>query len=242
MIEYFAQHSPDGKMPAMVMAEIVSPSLGMSNPTQTPLRVIPAMAFDQGYAAISESVDLLIRTGSVSDAIFTLLFVDHNRWQIWVTFGADGSGIRSTEQVAEKEYLNAVKNNIGLLKSLITCDGLDATGKEYIENLVKLSNQYHFSLVFYRAPINADFFSLSDTKPGKYAVCKKAFDQYIKNITKQNSNVFFKDLSEYSRIASQGNQLYLDTHHLNKTGNTLVLEALSDEIHAALEWSKENHK
>jgi hypothetical protein len=64
----------------------------------------------------------------------------------------------------------------------------------------------------------------------------------MKTLLEQNSNIFFKDLTNDPEIANQRSKLYSDTHHLYKQGNILVLQALGKEIEAALQWAKINHK
>jgi hypothetical protein len=63
----------------------------------------------------------------------------------------------------------------------------------------------------------------------------------MEGIAAQNPNVFFKDLSQYKEIATGGKELYRDTHHLTAEGNILLLDALHNEIKAAIQWAQKNH-
>lgn len=235
---YIVQKTPNQKTPSTLLVELLTPSLKVSNPTQTPLRLIPYMdSLNERARAAGETADSLVRMSSFGDSIFTLLFVDTHRWQIWVKFTEDGTGVRNVTS----GYKNAVKNDVSLMKGLLTCPKLDATGKEYIQKLVELSHKHQFSIVFYRTPVNADFYDFSKTKPDRYAKCQSLLDSFMKNLTSKNPNVFYRNLSAYAPIADQRDVLYTDGHHLKSEGAILLLDELKTEIDAALKWSKANH-
>jgi len=203
--------------------------------------MIPYVTSDQAVSSFSEMLDSLTRVDSFSDVIFTLLFVDTQRWEIWAKFSQDGTGIFTRELLSDG-YQRAVKNNISLIKSLISCDAIGSVALDHMQKLVSLSQQYRFSIVFYRPPINADFYTFSKTKPGRYAQCKRIFDTYMRTLSEGNSNIFYKDLSDYAEISTMRMDAYTDTHHLKENGSVLVLQALNKEINSALEWAKANDK
>jgi hypothetical protein len=245
IINYIIQQSPDKKMPSTILVEIASPSIKVSNPQQTPLLMLPYLPFDQAVLAAGATADDLIRRTSLSDSIFTLLFVDTHRWHLRITYANDGSGILTHKRLKNAtQYQTSVKSDIDLGKYLISCqnDTLDSSGKEYVEKLVELSRIHRFSIVFYRPPINADLYTISKTKPGTYARCRDMFNTYMNTLTGQNPNVFYRDLSNTPKISTLGVKAYLDTHHLNAYGNALVIQALNKEIESALAWSKINQK
>jgi hypothetical protein len=240
-MNYVIQKSPDEKMPSTVLVEILSPSLRISNPNQTPVKLIPYMSsFAKRLLAVGASADSLVRISSFADTIFTMLFIDTERWQIWVKFTADGTGVRNV--VPTQAYKNAVKKDVRFMKGILSCRILDAEGKEYIEKLVSLSKKYKFGLVFYRTPVNADFYTLSKTNPERYAKCQDMLDTYMQTLTQENPNVFYRNLSTYEKISAMTENGFTDGHHLKREAATLILDALDNEITSALQWAKTNRK
>lgn len=238
-LNYVIQKSPDQKVPSTLLVELLTPGLKVSNPTDTALKLMPYMTSPrQQFVAFGTAADNLVRLSTLSDTIFTLLFVDTNRWQIWVRFTQDGTGVRNETG----GYKTAVKNDVPLMKNLLACPSLDSDGKSYIEKLVKMSQEHQFSIVFYRTPVNADFYDIAKLERDRYAKCQGALDNFMKNITKKNPNVFYRNLSTYEKIADQRGTLYTDGHHLKREGAALLLDALDPEISAALAWTKANRK
>ncbi len=240
LLNYLIQKNPDAKAPSTLLVEILSPRPRSGGSNQMPLKIIPYVPRSQASLIFTQAVDSLISASVVSDSIFTLFFVDTNRWEVWATFSDDGTAVRTHEIVPPAAYQSRVKELIPLMKALIICKKLDTEGLMYIQKLVDLSHEHQFSIVFYRTPINFDFYALSNTKPGQYAQCKQKFDAYMKTLTKQNSNIFFSDLSDDKEISTLGNKIYSDTHHLNREGHVLVWQALEEEIESALQWAKTN--
>lgn len=245
MLNYLIKESPDEKTPSILLVELVSPGLKISNPMQTPLLLLPDLPMDQAVLAFGTTADDLVQISSLSDTIFTFLFVDAHRWQIRTTFTKDGSGITINKtKKALIEYQDSVKNDISQGKDLISCKNnqLDLSGKEYMEKLVELSQTHRISIIFYRPPINTDLYTVSKTKPNMYAACKNMFNAYMRTLTRQNTNIFYRDLSDNTKISMLGRKVYFDTHHLNAYGNRLVAQALNKEIKSALAWARINHK
>ena len=241
MMNYIIAHSPDGKTPSTVLVEMVTPALKVNDIAPMPINIIPSVPAEQLHGAIGETVDSLLELTSLSDAIFTKLFLETGRWKIWLQFQADGTGVRDGEKT-QAFYHGAVQKSVGILKSLIVCDQPDPIGKGYTETLIRLSHQYRFSLVFYRPPINDDFYKLSKTKRSRYAACAQKFDEYMQHLTATNENVFYKNLSDYAPISMGGKTVYIDGHHFEREGAILLINALGQEIEAALQWSRDHHK
>lgn len=238
-LNYIIEKTPDQKTPSTLLVELLTPSLKVSNPKQTPLRLIPYMVSPPMQAeAAGETADSLVRISSLSDSIFTLLFVDTQRWQIWVRFTEDGSGVRNVSS----GYQAALKNDVRLMSGLLSCPQLDPEGREYVQKLVELSRKHQFSIVFYRTPVNSDFYTASKTKPERYARCQTLLDTFMNNLTTKNPNVFYRNLSGYAPIADQREALYTDGHHLKREGAVLLMDALKPEIDSALEWAKAQPK
>ena len=233
--------SPDSKMPLVVMAEIQDLSLALNYYQQTPLEYIPDMdSWTQQKAALWVTVSDIFDFHSFSDALFTFFFVDRGRWNSTTIMEPNGTLLRDDGDVKDNQYRKIVTKNIRLMGSMQTCEKLDKDGQAAIARLVELSHQYQFSLLFYRTPINRDFYIFSNTSPADYAQCTRIFNQYIESIVAQNPNVFFKDLSQYQPIATGGKELYIDTHHLTTKASAMLLDVLSPEIEKALQWAKEN--
>jgi hypothetical protein len=242
MTNFILQHSPDHKVPAVMTVELLASGLWVSNPTQTPLELLPYMAWDEAIPALFANLDQTIRLTPVSDSIFTLVFLDHDRWNIRVKFTEDGTGIRAREVLSASEYEKNVQRNVGLARSFVSCKELDASGTKYIQKLVDLGKEHKFSLVFYLHPINADFFAQAHVQPSAFASCKNNLLRFMDTLTRQNQNVFFVDLSQYEPITTGGRDVYTDTHHLTNHGSTLLLQALEDPIRSAMEWTIENRR
>ena len=242
MLDFVISESPDAHPPSIVMVELVSPGLKISNPTKTPLELIRYMYSANDMAAVAgATIDHSIRITGLIDSVFTLAIIDQNRWLSQIEFFPDGTGVRRKSATeTDQNYLNAVKRNVGLANLLLSCDGLDPLGKDAIERLVKLGREHQFSIVFYRTPVNADFYAVSKYKPSRYSQCRKLLDTYMQSVTQQNPNVFFKDLSRYKMIATGGKENYIDTHHLTPEGNVLVMEALHKQIESAIVWAQAN--
>lgn len=244
-LNYMIQQTPKDKVPATVLVEVLSPGLRVGNPQQTPLTMLPYLPPDQMFTASEAMLDSFITNKSFSNAIFTSFFIDTNRWRPFVTFTADGTGVMTNKSTKTPEnYQIAVKDDIPLGKELLSCPKmqLDPQGKEYTQKLVELSRIHRFSIVFYRPPINNDLYVVSNTKPANYQYCRNLFNEFMKTLVQENPNVFYRDLSNHPKISQMGLEIYLDTHHVNRRGGVLILQALDKEINAALAWSKLNHK
>ncbi len=241
-LNYIISANPHKKLPSTLLVEILSLGLKVNTATETPVKLIRYMSADQAFLTIGVIGDHLIRASSFTDSIFTVLFVDTNRWEIWIDFASDGNGIRIKNTMPKSQYQSAVKNDVNTQKMFLACDlqGLSPFGKESVEKLVGLSRMHHLSIVFYRPPINADFYTISKTKPDTYAPCNNVLNNYMQSLTQQNPNVFYKDLSNDPKISSLRQEIYTDGHHLMENGNILVLEALNEEIKSALQWAKTN--
>jgi hypothetical protein len=244
-LNYMIRNSPDGKTPSTILVEILSPGIRIGNPMQTPLKMLPYLPLEQTSDAVGATFDDLVLGSSLSNAIFTRSFLDTHRWEPWILFSSDGTAtLGNKNNKTLTEYQTSVENDIPLGKDLLSCKNkqLNPLGREYIEKLIDLSITYHFSIVFYRPPINQDLYVLSKTKPGNYRYCKSLFNTYMQTLVGKHENIFYRDLSADPKISKMGLNVYLDTHHLNRRGNLLVLDALGKEITSALAWGRDNHK
>jgi hypothetical protein len=240
MLNFLLKESPDHTVPAIFTVELLAPGLGLSNPAQTPLEQIPYMELDQAIPAAAADVDHAVKLTSVSDSIFTLLYLDQNRWKMRLSFAGDGTGIRTREILSAREYQKKVHGNVSLARSLLSCKKLDPEGMESIGKMIELSNQHRFSIVFYLHPYNSDFYTEARVKPSAFASCRNLLKDYLGTLTEKNPNVFFVDLSRYEPIIDGGKEVFVDTHHLTEHGSILLLEALKSTIQDAAEWTREH--
>lgn len=243
-LNYIIQKSPDGKIPSVMLVEMLSPGLRVGNPEQTPLTMLPYLPPDQMLPATGANLDSLLLNESFSNAVFTSLFLDTGHWNFFIRFAKDGTGLLSHNKKKPADYKLSVKNDLPLGMDLLKCPKgqLNPNGQQYTQKLVELSHIHHFSIVFYRPPINNDLYALSNTKPAQYQDCKKLFNQFMKTLVQENANIFYRDLSNHPKISQMGLEVYLDTHHVNLRGSRLILQALDKEVKAALTWSRLNHK
>lgn|GEM_PF-1971336 len=225
----------DGDMPRLVTIEFLNPSLRETSLTQTPLPYLRDIDSPADQARVLwETEKTFFKINSVWDAYFTATIVDGGRWRLPLTLTSNGT-LDEVEPIStEKAYLKSVEKNIALLNNLLTCESLDAQGQLAMQKIVALSLRRGFTLVLYRAPINADFYWLSGYAPKKYAACAAQFNEYMQNLAAKNANVFFVDLSAYAPIAEGGMAYYRDTHHLTRAGSAALLRALAPQIEAAL--------
>jgi hypothetical protein len=242
LIHIIKAKSPDAKMPKVITVEMLGISYGLSDvELSTPLEYLPYMdSTDQQMRTLWTNIRDVLDLNSFSDSLFTLLIVEKGRWAPVTILTEDGTMIRSDKDVKNSEYKGAIAKNIQLMGGMQTCASINERGKAAVERMVQLSREYKFSLLFYRAPLNEDFYKFSKTQPSDYSKCNELFDQYLEGIAAQNPNVFFKDLSQYREIAAGGKNLYIDTHHLNTKGSMMLLDVLSPEIENALQWANEN--
>lgn len=240
MLKFVIETSPNKQAPLAVTVEILRRDLGTTSGSLTPLELVPYMELDQGVVAVFAAMDDTIKLSPVSDSVFTLLFVDHERWQTAVNFSPDGSGNRTSKTISPANYRQSLAKNVGLLDGLLSCKNLNPTGVEYIEKLVALGREYKFGVVFYTAPINSDFYILENIRPARYEPCRRLLNEYMQEIASQNPNMFFRDLSSYEPISTQGLKTYIDTHHLTENGSILLLDELHIDIESAMQWAVEN--
>jgi hypothetical protein len=233
--------STSDKKPAVIVTEVLSPSLsplhvGIPYYQQYPINYVEYMPLMPAVETISTHFD---RNFSLS-SFFSTIFVEYFTWtKRWTrpssTFRPDGSTSAGSKTINYKNQLATVSKKLDIL---LQCDELNSQGKDAISKMAALGKQQHISMVFYRSPINDDFYKVIKKKPSLYEPCKKKFNQFMQQIQIENPNVFYVDLSHYAPISSGGQALYKDSHHLNFVGTELILEVLTPTIQKAIEYSR----
>jgi hypothetical protein len=246
-IDYFtltnlivSKSTPD-KKPAVIVTEVLSPSLsplhvGIPYYQQYPINYVEYMPLMPAVETISTHFD---RNFSLS-SFFSIIFVEYFTWtKRWTRpfsiFRPDGSTLAGSNTINYKNNLATVSKKLNIL---LQCDELNSQGKDAISRMVALGKQQHISMVFYRSPINDDFYKVIKKKPRVYEPCKKKFNQFMQQTQIENPNVFYVELSHYAPISSGGQALYKDSHHLNSVGTERILKVLTPTIQKAIEYSR----
>jgi hypothetical protein len=72
-----------------------------------------------------------------------------------------------------------------------------------------------------------------------YTACRKLMNDYLSSLSKTYPNVFFHDLSEYSRVSDLEEDGFYDALHIKPSAAKLVVDALIPDIDAAMLWSNQ---
>ncbi len=236
-----SKSTPDEK-PTVIVTEVLSPSLLPSHigskyyeryPIEYTVYMPPKFAFE----TISAYLDKIFTFSSFSQIIYVEYFIYNKQWAKSSTLRPDGVGITVFPIKDAATYKkNVTRGGTKQLDNLLRCDELDTQGQDLILKMVALTKEQHISIVFYRSPINDDFYKIMKKKPKIYKSCEKKFNQFMEQIQIENPNVFYIDLSHYPSISSGGQALYTDSHHLNFVGSERVLEALTPTIQDAINY------
>jgi hypothetical protein len=237
-----SKSTPD-KNPAVLVTEVLSPGLspshvGIKYYEQYPVEFTEYMPINFAFETILTHLDEIFTFSTFSQIIYIEYFIRHKQWNEITDFRPDGAWITMPPIKKESVYKRNVAVGGQDLNKLLQCANLDAEGQNLIVKMVALSRQQHTSVVFYRSPINDDFYTITKKKPKTYEPCEKKFNQFMEQIQRENPNVFFVDLSHYVPISSGGQALYLDSHHLNSVGSDRLLEVLTPTIQKAVEYAR----
>jgi len=227
--------------PDVLVVEILSPSLGPSHAGVTyyekyPLEYTKYMPFKFAVETISAQLDKIFTFSSFSQFIYVEYFTWKKQWNEKVNLSPDGTASPVNRIQKKAAYKKAVAKVGKSLDELLQCTHLDTDGQDAILKMVALSKEQHISIVFYRSPINNDFYRIKNKKATIYKPCEESFNQFMKQIEAENPNVFYSDLSHYAPISSGGKALYIDSHHLNSIGSDNLLKVLTPTIQSAIQY------
>jgi len=248
-IDYFtitnlilSRSTPDQR-PAVLVTEILSPSLapsynGIEYYTQFPFEAARYMPANFAYQDISRHLEQLFTFSSFPQIMYVEYFTLTKQWVKVPTANTDGAGRVVNPIQQDAAYRRGVTYIGKDLNLLLRCKGLDPQGQDLILQMATMSQKQHVSLVFYRSPINDDFYAILGKDPKLYQPCENRFNQFMERLQAENPYVFFVDLSHYQPISSGGKALYLDSHHLNSAGSNLVLQVLKPTIQKAIDYAR----
>jgi hypothetical protein len=239
-LKFMIDQSPDGRAPSVVTMELLWSDLRPYRGSAMPMDMLPYMDLRTGSTALFDMLDSPFRLDSVLSSILTALFLNSPGWVYDVKFTPEGTTIRLGDPLSPEEYHQNMSSEITLQKRVMYCRELDPAGVAYIDQIVALSEKYHIGIVFYRPPVNGDFYNLAGIQPYRFRVCKRLLDEHMKALASQHPGIFYKDLAYYKPIANLGPQIYIDPRHLTREGNILVLNALRPKINAALTCARQN--
>jgi len=245
IVDYFTlsnlsmSRSTNINKPRVIVIEILSPHL---TPTfnripyykNYPVEYVQYMPLNFAFKTLSTHLGSFFAASSISEVIF----VKSRNLQFSNSHYSSSDGSRERQDpldpVKDASYKKRLAGTWKALDKQLWCKEPDPGGKDLLREIVALSQQRHISLVFYRPPINKDFYVVLKKDPAHYQRCANKFGQLMKQIQKKNSNVFYVDLSSYTPLSTGGKTLFIDSHHLNSVGTDHLLEALRPTIQAAI--------
>jgi hypothetical protein len=237
-----SKSTPDEK-PTVIVTEVLSPGLlpshnGTEYYKRYPIEYVEYMPLKFAFETLSTHLDGIFTFSSFSKIIYVEYFIRNKQWTEISTSRPDGTGITVSPKKDESTYKKAVAKVGKELDRLLRCDEVDADGKDAISKMVDLSKKQNISIIFYRSPINNDFYAITKKKPKIYKPCEEKFNRFMEQIQIENPNVFYVDLSHYAPISSGGMALYIDSHHPNSIGSNRVLEVLTPTIQKAIGYAR----
>lgn len=233
LARYIVATSP---APQLFIVELVATDLSTSAwKDYMPLNLLPYMSINNALPVIkSVSLDTL-SLRSLTDSLFLLFNRDATAY---ITFQSDGTGERPDRDPAA--YQRNLKNQIPAVFKRNRCSELDVEGQNAIKDLAAFSEQNGIGIVFYRSPLNVEFYKQVNQENPLYKKCQRLFSEYIQVLTDTHPNVFYVDLIEYEPISSLREEGYIDVQHLHPHASNLVIDALHDDLQKALQWADEN--
>ncbi len=223
--------------PSVILVEVVATDLGTNYwQYSIPINLLPYLPPDKVSPGLKSIWRDTLQASSVYDAIFLQLFSNSKEY---ISFLDDGTGIRGRreasryEQMIKEQLPNVYSNNI--------CWSLDQDGQKAFEEIARLSEKHHFAVVFYRSPLNIEFFRQADLERPAYKKCQRLFQEFMDGLSARYPGVFYVDLMYYEPISTLGSQVYIDVQHLTPEGSMMVIDALHPVLEKALEWVRHNY-
>jgi hypothetical protein len=230
--------------PKIIITEILAPNLasehgGTKFYNALPLEGVAYAPFPFSLRIVSSHFIEVFDLASFSSAIFVKYFA----WQgerPTIYFGVDGTSLYPSEGPKTGYDQARFVRTSSLLHEFLFCTELDNQGKDLISRMAALSKKHGLKLIFYRPPINDDFYKLTDDNPAtykrkSYKRCANKLEQFMQAIQSEYPNVLYVDLSHYPPISSGGRALYLDADHFTAQGMDRLLEVLTPIIKEHLE-------
>ena len=216
--------------PLLFLVEMVATDLDTSVwQFSIPLNLIGYLPNKNRMPVLKSVFTDTISMKSLTDSMF--LFSNQNIPKI-ITFLPDGTGVRS----GTIDYAKNVKKQIPPVYDRNRCYILDEDGKQAIEELISVARANKISLVFYRSPLNIEFFDHVDLDDPKYKKCQSLLSEYMLSVTELNPNVYYVDLMYYEPVSLLRENGYQDVQHLSLEASNLVIDALLPAIDSGLKW------
>lgn len=217
-------------VPLLFVVEMVATDLDISVwQFSIPLNLIAYLPIKDRAPVINSIFHDTLSMKTLTDSLF--LITNQNVTE-YISFLPDGTGVRSKTI----DYAMNVKKQIPPVYERNTCNKLDEDGKQALEELVSIAQIYKISLVFYRSPLNIEFFENADLNNPNYKKCQVLLSEYMSSITESKPNVFYMDLMLYEPVSSLRSRGYVDIQHLTPEASNLVIDALLPAIDTGLKW------
>lgn len=226
----FSKQNPP---PSVLVVEIIMPTRTGAFNIPQPLKLFPYLEYPEQIRTIHYTFLDLISLQSTSDAIYQIAYESLFPIPPPITFKRDGTGVQKpiTQEMYEARLEEQSKN----FTTLNLC--LSKENKQQLETLTQLAFQHRTAILFYRSPLNAQYLERPDAILEQLEVCKNEFMVFMEYLKLKNSNVFFSDLSQHEPISSLRWGGYYDVQHLKPIAARLVVDAVTQEIILASNWS-----
>jgi len=221
------------RIPAIVVVEVVATDLGTFGWRSAPVRLLPYLPNNLKMEVVDNIFLDTISLQSLSDSVFLLAGFGNTVENI--TFLPDGTGVRNFSST-KASYKKQVRLQIPRIYKQHNCFSLDEQGMNAYEEMAALSQEYNFGLIFYRSPLNDEYFKkIDETKPS-YQKCQSLFAKYMQTLTDQYPNVYYIDLLKYEQIGGLGYAGYIDAQHLRPNASRRLVDTLLPTLQKALIW------
>ncbi len=234
-LQYLASQST----PPKVLLVDISPVLMTANwQTRTPLAMFPYTPQPFIYEAIKEQFIELFKFNSVSESLFTYIYLykfvrEHPEGNV----APDGTLIINFAD-DPVVYAQKIDNDHSRMKNIVECKGLLPDGQIAMQEIARVSAKEEIAIVFYINPLNADFLNKKERENPEFQSCMQRIDQFVTGLTQARKNVFYRNLIYYPEVSDLGMDGYADIEHIRtiEIANK-VIDALEPEIRSALEWA-----
>lgn len=222
--------------PKLLLVEFSHISLRIDAWETGPMILWPYMPGETGVLPAWNGIKSPFSFTSLTDSVYTQFL--YPRQPPSYVFLARGN--KNTEPLSQSLYHENIEKDLEQIRGSFQCRSLSKEGQEKAQNFIQLAQKEKIAVIFYTSPLNSDFTKRYLAQYGnEFERCKRLFNQYAKNLAKNQENIFFVDLLQTKRISDLKNKGFIDTWHLTSYGAEKVLEALEPSIHSALEWVKQ---
>ena len=169
---------------------------------------------------------------SLSDAMYLWLGFEVKN-KVVHHFAGDGTAVFNELERSR----NITRQSLVVYNNNYSCNKLNEDGKAYIEKLVDLSKQNGIFIVFYRSPLNIEFYNiLNSARLKRFRYCAALVDAYFKKLVDKNPNMLYLNLTDYEPVSQLGFDGFIDSHHPDSEAAKMIVDKLHPYILEGLNW------